>query len=182
MTTHYTASAQGTACRCCGQAATSHSPVYCARHRPAGQFAPPPVPTSRLTNTDYESALREHLSEYGKGHRIIAQNVALAVQGVFWTIGQAWSPFDAVPPMAVVFGSPFTAAPSGAPCGHARPDLVRDGLADAGDLYLADVGDSQKGIGFVVLQDPAAPRSFLRILFPDGDRTVIILPAEYDGL
>jgi len=182
MPAHNTSNPQGDRCRCCGQAATSQRQVYCAKHRPVGQFAPPPVPTGRLTNPDYESALRDHLSEYAKGHRIIAQNVALAVQGVFWTISQAWSPFDIIPPMAVIFGSPFTATPSGAPCGHARPDLVRDGLADAGDLYIADVGDPQKGIGFAVLRDPAAPRSFLRILFPDGDRTVIILPPEYDGL
>jgi hypothetical protein len=106
----------------------------------------------------------------------------VACEGLSWAIDQTWTFKETPPLMSAVFGDRFSSIHTYPACGECRPDLVINHQADANEYYDGYFGSAANGHNFAVLHDPTAPRSLLRILFPGGDRTVIILPPEFDGI
>jgi len=129
--------------------------------------------------------LRAHLAQYvQEGHFLPVgpPTLEVACQGLYWAINQTWASEETPPLMSAVFGARFSSANTYPVCGLVRLDLVASHQADGDEYYDGYFGSTSNGHTFAVLHDPLAPRSFLRVLFPGGDRTVIILPPEFDGL
>jgi len=81
---------------------------------------------------------------------------------------------------ALVLPKYFLAAQSQArPCGSDHPQVAK-GLAQASDRYCGIMSSYNPKI--IVLVDPQATRGCVRWIDPAGDRTIVVLPDEYNIL
>jgi len=126
--------------------------------------------------------LRRGFARYVSEHPI--DDIEKAVTAIYAALAQVspqiW-PTGQTVPLAFVFPEYFAqhyTSTHHEPCGPEHP-LVRAGLADVGEYYGGRFSDDNPPI-FVLLNLDVEHVS-LRWLDPAGDRTIVVLPTQYEG-
>jgi len=116
--------------------------------------------------------MAEHAQAYG------VASYAGVLRGVVNALLYTW-PHHNNPPLALVFGVRWAEDYADTePCGPEHK-LVRQGLADPDEHYGGQFANGPAAI--LTLFAPGVTHSSIRWLDPVGDRTIVVLPREYDA-